>query len=406
MTGRSELAGQRGDVLVLDADVHHPPAGDGDLHAHACRRAPRPTTTSAPAPPCPPARPAGRWSTSSRRPPPARRGSVSGRHSTDSVCAGRPFFIRIGVSQASEAPAANSASRTPGHSRGSRSSTLASSTTGPAGAGVGRLAQHQADDVRQLDRVAAAGAHADALDPHRRAASSTRPPARPPGPRRWGCTSRPAPAPATTGMPASSSSTAGPGIGTTPCAPRAEPLPSATGEAVSRESPRCANPATTPDDVGQRVERAHLVEVHVLGRHPVHAALGDGQPLEHRQRAVAHGGWRARRRGAARGRRPRSGACEDSGACTCTRVAPSPCRVTCSVTSRICSTGSAATAAAGTSSGTPASTSAPSSMSPDAPAERSSQPMSCGDHRQPRRVEHRRWLGAACPAGVACAARR
>jgi hypothetical protein len=44
------------------------------------------------------------------------------------------------------------------------------------------------------------------------------------------------------------------------------------------------------DDVGQGVQRPDLVEVHLVGRHPVHPALGDRQPLEHRQRPVPHRG--------------------------------------------------------------------------------------------------------------------
>ena len=60
----------------------------------------------------------------------ARRRPGRPATSTLQVCAGRPFFIRIGVSQASEAPAASSAAITPGHSRGSRSSTLVSSSSG------------------------------------------------------------------------------------------------------------------------------------------------------------------------------------------------------------------------------------------------------------------------------------
>ena len=42
--------------------------------------------------------------------------------------AGRPFFMRIGTSQESWAPASSRAASTPGQSRGSRSSTLASIT--------------------------------------------------------------------------------------------------------------------------------------------------------------------------------------------------------------------------------------------------------------------------------------
>ena len=55
--------------------------------------------------------------------------SSPGRPSTGSVCAGRPFFMTIGISHASAAPASRRRPRTPGHTRGSRSSTLASSTT-------------------------------------------------------------------------------------------------------------------------------------------------------------------------------------------------------------------------------------------------------------------------------------
>ena len=49
--------------------------------------------------------------------------------------AGRPFFIRIGVSQASLAPASSSAAITAGQTRGSRSSTLVSSSSEVAGRG-------------------------------------------------------------------------------------------------------------------------------------------------------------------------------------------------------------------------------------------------------------------------------
>ena len=199
LTGRPRLAGERGDVLVLDADVDHPAAVGRRPSRPPGRRAPRPTTSSGPAPPCPPARPAARSSTSSRTPPPARRGTVSGRHSADSVCAGRPFFIRIGVSQASEAPAANSASRTPGHSRGSRSSTLASSTTG-AGAAPASSAR-PAPAGRRWAAAPGRGRRRPCRParPASAAAASTRRPRGHAGPRRWACTSRSATGPAITG---------------------------------------------------------------------------------------------------------------------------------------------------------------------------------------------------------------
>lgn len=58
----------------------------------------------------------------------ARAGSTS----ACSVWAGRPFFIRIGVSHASEAPASSSAAITAGHTRGSRSSMFVSISRGSA----------------------------------------------------------------------------------------------------------------------------------------------------------------------------------------------------------------------------------------------------------------------------------
>ena len=49
-------------------------------------------------------------------------------------------------------------------------------------------------------------------------------------------------------------------------------------------------PGHDADDVGQRVQRADLVEVHGLRLDPVHPALGDREPLEHGERALADGG--------------------------------------------------------------------------------------------------------------------
>ena len=238
-----------------------------------------------------------------------------GRHSADSVCAGRPFFIRIGVSQASEAPGGEQRVQDAGpQPRVQVVDVGLEDDGGPAGAGVAPARPAPAG------RRSAARPGRGRRRPCRRArpasaaASSTRPPGARRGPRRWACTSRPAPAPATTGTPASSSSTAGPGIGTTPCAPRAEPLPSATGRGGQPGQPEVLEPGDDADDVGQRVERADLVEVHLVGGDPVHAALGDGQPLEHRQGAVADGRCQGGARRAAPGRRPRCGGAADSAA--------------------------------------------------------------------------------------------
>ena len=364
---QAELAGQRGDVLVLDAHVDHPPAGDGDLHADAAAehldRRRRPLQRHLAHRHDPQAD--GRRRREDRR--------LHGRH-------------RVGPAQHRE--------------RVRRAALLHQDRRQPGVGGAG--GEQRVQDAGPQPRVEVVDVGLQDDGPGRRRLGRRRPApagrrsaARPGRGRRRPCRrARRASAAASSTRPRGRATSAAPvgvhiSAGTAPATHR-DPgqqfqhgragdrddavrargpsrCPARRGRRSAGSGPRCSKPATTPDDVGQRVERADLVEVHVLGRHPVHAALGDRQPLEHRQRAVAHG----RRQGGlgeqARGRRPRCGACEDSGACTCTRVAPSPCRVTCSVTSRICSTGSAATAAAGTSSGTPASTSAPSSMSPDAP---------------------------------------
>ena len=98
-------------------------------------------------------------------------GGARGGTSTLSVWAGRPFFIRIGVSQASRAPASSRAVSTAGHTRGSRSSTLVSSTSRsstPCRPTVGRVADQQPHDVGVALGVAAARADADRCGGHRR----------------------------------------------------------------------------------------------------------------------------------------------------------------------------------------------------------------------------------------------
>ena len=79
---------------------------------------------------------------------------------------------------------------------------------------------------------------------------------------------------------ASSASTAGAGTGSRPCAARTMPCPSATGEPTVPARPGVQR-GGHPDDVGDRVQRADLVEVHLLGRRPVRCGLRRGQPGEH-----------------------------------------------------------------------------------------------------------------------------
>ena len=299
---QAELAGQRGDVLVLDADVDHPAVVRRRPSRPRGRRARRPTPASAPAPPCPPAGPAGRWTTSPRRSPPAPPARPRGPQSADSVCAGRPFFIRIGVSQASEAPGGEQRVEDAGPQPRVEVVDVGLEDDGAPGRSrrCGRLAEHQPDDVRQLGRVAAAGARCRRARPASAAAPSTRRPGR-----------------ATSAAPVGVHISAGTGPGddrdARPAAPappgrgsgrrraRRGPsrCPARPGDAVSRRQPEVREPGDHADDVGERVQRTDLVEVHLVGRDPVHPALGDGQPLEHRQRAVADGGVERRRRRAA-----------------------------------------------------------------------------------------------------------
>ena len=97
----------------------------------------------------------------------------AGSHSAWTVCAGRPFFITIGVAQASWAPAASSAAIVWAMTSPVASSTLVSSScTGWPGAGVtvvrGRVADDDLHDVRSAGDVGAAGAVADGEHVHRR----------------------------------------------------------------------------------------------------------------------------------------------------------------------------------------------------------------------------------------------
>ena len=216
-------------------------------------------------------------------------GTVSGRQSTERVCAGRPFFIRIGVSQASEAPAAKSASRTPGHSRGSRSSMLASSTTGPA-----LLPSAGSPSTRRTTFGSSPGSRPPAPVPTRatRIGGQRRPLAHQLG--HQGGAGRGA---HLGRHRAGDHGDPGQQLQHRRTRDRDDAVRAAGGTAAQRDGgggepgePEVREPGDDADDVGQRVERAHLVEVHLLGGDPVHPALGDGQPLEDRQRPLAHGG--------------------------------------------------------------------------------------------------------------------
>ena len=217
----------------------------------------------------------------------------SGVTSARKVCAGRPFFIRIGVSQASSAPAASTAVITSGHSRGSRSSTLVSrtsrsSTPSPLGA-----------------TVAPTNSRSTLAWP-----SGSRPPAPTPTARVviGGCgpydvasvVSSAAPVgvqssvagapggPAYDGTPVSSAATAGGGTGRVPCALLTVPEPTAIGVTTTSVAPRWTKPAQTPTTSAIASRAPTSWKCTSSGSLAVHGALGDGEPLEDPDREVAH----------------------------------------------------------------------------------------------------------------------
>ena len=95
---------------------------------------------------------------------------------------------------------------------------------------------------------------------------------------------------AATSRPRISSSTAGAGTGSTPCAVRTDPEPSATGDEHDPDGAQRGDARARRHDVGDRVERADLVEVHLLHRRP-------RAPGPRQQRAVRRSAAPARGRG-------------------------------------------------------------------------------------------------------------
>src|SRR6266542_3937944 len=80
--------------------------------------------------------------------------TLSGEHSTETVTAGRPFFMTTGASQASWAPAANSSSITYSTTSGLRSSTFVSSRTSVESRGAGgAVARDSASSPTRIRRT-------------------------------------------------------------------------------------------------------------------------------------------------------------------------------------------------------------------------------------------------------------
>ena len=330
-----------------------------------------------------PAARAARWSRSAGRPRAAPPSARSAATSALSVCAGRPFFIRIGVSQASERPAASSAAITSGHSRGSRSSTLVSSSSGATG-GRGREPSGSS-----LARPAAAARWRGPRGRGRRrrrrsrrrsspAAGRSRGAAWSAARRRSACTARASTGPAYDGTPRSSSATAGGGTGRRAVrAARPCREPTATGRdhdrgrargGRSRRRPRRRRRSRRARRPRGSARRRRVVAVH---RGPRRRRAARRRVARASRTSLVQRGAREQRPDVApgavrrRSRRPRRG----------TRVAAKPLRrhrprrrgVTGSGRDRVDRRAAARRA------GTPAPTRAPSSMSPLAPEEASTQ---------------------------------
>ena len=212
------------------------------------------------------------------------RTPASSGHSTCKVCAGRPFFMRIGVSHASAAPAASSGVSTRGQRRGSRSSTFVSSTTAarrPArrGSSAWPTTSRRTPGAPGTSRLPALKPR---CPPTSTAWGRTRPRAWSAGPRRSACTARRRPGRRTPAAPdaSSSRSTAGPARdrsvrGCAPCRRRARSGRRAAAR-PGRRTPR-TTPTTSPIESCAPTSWKCTSSA---GR-PVHGGLGDGQALEH-----------------------------------------------------------------------------------------------------------------------------
>ena len=143
----------------------------------------------------------------------------------------------------------------------------------------------------------------------------------------------------------------------------------------ARSRPRCSSPAQTPTTSAIASRAPTSWKCTSVGRGAVDRGLGDREPLEGRPRPVVHGVRQSGRRRAAPRRRARCGGC----CCRRPRRGTGWPRSRCGTRSP----GSARRARGrprrprrpSTSSGTPAPTRAPSSMSPLAPEEASTQPI-------------------------------
>ena len=181
---------------------------------------------------------------------------------------------------------------TSGHTRGSRSSTLVSSTTSRV-VGADRVGDQEPEHVGVALRVASARAAPHGAGRHRRLRPLRRRRASSAAPLRSACTARPVPVRRTTARRAA----ARPPRAAAPGARRAHRGPSrADRDRADHDlgGTEVGEARAHPDDVGDRVERTHLVEVHVERVVAVHRGLRDGEPLEDPERVVLAAGQQHR----------------------------------------------------------------------------------------------------------------
>ena len=323
------------------------------------------------------------------------------------VNAGRPFFIWMGTSHASAAPAASSVSSTPGHSRGSRSSTLARSSASPVAGRSAAVSPRTTRTTLGQPTVSLPPAPTPSARTVRPGRGSHRSPARartsamPVGVASsptlpgvvtaagvswvwWGwscawsrgCAWSWGSAPARSGVgctcqPRTSSATAGTGTGMSPWAARTRPDPTRTAEAETEVTPSSRSASQAPTTSAIESSAPTSWKCTVSGSTPcVRPSASARRPKAARARSRV---CAARSASASIARMLAHVRWGGSSTSTRTRalVARCPPRVTSSVSRRTAPGTTASRAACRAPTSAPASTSAPRTMSPATPAEMS-----------------------------------
>ena len=233
------------------------------------------------------------------------RALLAGRASADSTKPGRPFFICTGGDPHVERARGEAALRGVGHELRREVVEVGLDHDAPPRrrrrpALAGALADEHADHVRAIRRARGRRRRSRARRGAARAADRTGSRARRRRRRRSGSRARRRHRRHGARAPRSSSSVAGAGSGSRPCAVPTKPRAIGSGEHSSSSISQRLERERDAADVADRIERADLVEVDLLGLDAVDAGLGDG-----RARRTRPGRARA---GARKGRRRRSSA--------------------------------------------------------------------------------------------------